>query len=70
MLVGRTAKGEFGDDGAVAVGDAFGEFTVLGGVDVKKTGAEDGDGATFDIEGSEVGFGIDTEGEAGDNGVA
>ena len=70
LLVGWAAEGKLGDHGAMAVGDALGELAVLGRVDVEKPGTEDGDGASAGIKGGEMGFGIDAESKAGDDGVA
>lgn len=64
LFVWGLVEGEFGDDGAVAGGDFFGEGEVFWWVEAGEAGADDGDGASV---GGECGFvcgGVDAAGEA------
>lgn len=68
LAVGRSLEGELGDDGAMAIGDFFGEGEVLRRIELHESGSEDANGATFCGNCSLMGGGIDAAGQPGDDG--
>ena len=70
LAIGRRVHGELGDHRSRSAGarDFLEEFGVFGRVDVRKSAAQDGQGAAVAHERGAMGGGIDAAGAAGDDG--